>query len=158
MLGPHTSAPRADARPERCQDPSRLAHVLVIDDESNVVELLRRCLEAASFSVGVATDYPSVPEAVQRERPNVVVVGLVLPVQNGLELCRYIREISSARVLMLTTRIDEIDTAVDQEVGADEYLGKPFSPRELVARITSMLDRPRRASPASMVPHTSAAS
>ena len=112
-----------------------MADVLVIDDELTVVELVRRCLETARLTVGVTTGDLSISDAVQREHPDVIVVGLMLPVQNAMQLCRTLRQFSSARVLMLTTRIDEIEADVDPNVGADDYLGKPFSPRELVARV-----------------------
>jgi DNA-binding response OmpR family regulator len=118
-----------------------MAHVLVIDDELAVLELVRRCLEIARFTVAMVTDQRALYAAVERERPDVIIVGLLLPVRNGLALCRNLRQVSPARVLMLTTRIDEIDANLDPSDGANAYLGKPFSPRELVARVTSLLDR-----------------
>jgi len=120
-----------------------MTHVLVVDDEQNLVDLVRSYLEREGFTVGVATDGPSAVEAVRREHPEVVVLDLMLPGFDGLEVCRRLRQFSDAYVLMLTARTEEIDRVVGLEVGADDYLGKPFSPRELVARVKAMLRRPR---------------
>lgn len=120
-----------------------MTHVVVVDDEQNLVDLVRGYLEREGFTVAAAADGPSAVEAVRRERPDVVVLDLMLPGFDGLEVCRRLRQFSDAYVLMLTARTEEIDRIVGLEVGADDYLGKPFSPRELVARVKAMLRRPR---------------
>jgi two-component system alkaline phosphatase synthesis response regulator PhoP len=120
-----------------------MTHILVVDDEQNLVDLVRSYLEREGFGVATANDGPSAVEAVRREHPDVVVLDLMLPGFDGLEVCRRMRQFSDAYVLMLTARTDEVDRVVGLEVGADDYLGKPFSPRELVARVKAMLRRPR---------------
>jgi DNA-binding response OmpR family regulator len=122
-----------------------MTHILVADDETNLVELVRDYLEREGFTVASAGDGPSAVEAVRTERPDLVVLDLMLPGFDGLEVCRRLRQFSDAYVLMLTARTEEVDRIVGLEVGADDYLGKPFSPRELVARVKAMLRRPRGA-------------
>lgn len=119
--------------------------VLVVDDEPPLVDLVRGYLEREGFEVSSAGDGPS---AVQRARdlhPDVIVLDVMLPGFDGLEVCRQVRTFSDAYVLMLTARGEEIDRVVGLTVGADDYLVKPFSPRELVARVRAMLRRPRGA-------------
>jgi len=120
-----------------------MTDVLVVDDEENLVELVRGYLEREGFRVWAAFDGPSAVESARAHRPAVIVLDLMLPGFDGLEVCRRLRQFSDAYVLMLTARTDEVDRVVGLEVGADDYLGKPFSPRELVARVKAMLRRPR---------------
>lgn len=124
--------------------------VLVVDDEAPIVDLVRGYLRAEGMDVVVAADGPSAVEAVRTERPDVVVLDVMLPGFDGFEALRRIRTFSDVYVVMLTARAEEIDRIVGLSVGADDYLVKPFSPRELVARIRALLRRPRtteRASP-----------
>src|SRR6266498_3505887 len=121
-----------------------MTHALVVDDEQNLIDLVKSYLEREGFTVAVAADGPSAIEAVRREQPDIVVLDLMLPGFDGLEVCRRLRQFSDAYVLMLTARTEEVDRVVGLEVGADDYLGNPFSPRELVARVKAMLRRPRR--------------
>src|SRR6266540_6373798 len=120
-----------------------MTHALVVDDEQNLIDLVKSYLEREGFTVAVAADGPSAIEAVRREQPDIVVLDLMLPGFDGLEVCRRLRQFSDAYVLMLTARTEEVDRVVGLEVGADDYLTKPFSPRELVARVKAMLRRPR---------------
>jgi two-component system, OmpR family, alkaline phosphatase synthesis response regulator PhoP len=120
--------------------------VLIVDDEPNLVDLVQSSLERDGFTVASASDGPSAVETARRLQPDVVVLDLMLPGFDGLEVCRRLRQFSDAYVLMLTARTEEVDRVVGLEVGADDYLGKPFSPRELVARVKAMLRRPRGAS------------
>ena len=120
--------------------------VLIVDDEPNLVDLVQSYLEREGFTVASASDGPSAVETARRLQPDVVVLDLMLPGFDGLEVCRRLRQFSDAYVLMLTARTEEVDRVVGLEVGADDYLGKPFSPRELVARVKAMLRRPRGAS------------
>jgi DNA-binding response OmpR family regulator len=124
-----------------------MTHILVVDDEQNLVDLVRGYLEREGFTVSAVGDGPAAVEAVRAERPDVVVLDVMLPGFDGLEVCRRMRHFSDAYVLMLTARTEEVDRVVGLEVGADDYLGKPFSPRELVARVKAMLRRPRNAAP-----------
>jgi DNA-binding response OmpR family regulator len=118
--------------------------VLVVDDEAPIVELVRGYLEREGFFVESAIDGPSAVEAVRTSMPDIVVLDVMLPGFDGIEVCRRIRTFSDAYVLMLTARGEEIDRIIGLTVGADDYLVKPFSPRELVARVRALLRRPRR--------------
>ena len=117
--------------------------VLVVDDEPNLLDLLRAYLEREGWRVLGAADGPGGLEAAARARPDVIVLDVLLPGLDGIEFCRGLREFSDAYVLMLTARAEELDKLVGLAVGADDYLTKPFSPREVVARIQAMLRRPR---------------
>jgi two-component system alkaline phosphatase synthesis response regulator PhoP len=122
-----------------------IATVLVIDDEPNIVDLVRSYLEQDGFRVLAAADGLSALDLVRAERPEVVVLDVMLPGLDGVEVCRRLRAFSDAYVVMLTARTEEIDRIVGLSVGADDYVAKPFSPRELVARVKAMLRRPRGA-------------
>ncbi|NNJ12361.1 response regulator transcription factor [Chloroflexales bacterium ZM16-3] len=117
--------------------------VLVVDDEARLRELVRGYLEQAGFQVTLADNGLRALEIARRQPPDLVVLDLMLPGIDGLEVCRQLRSFSDAYVLMLTARAEEIDRVIGLEVGADDYLTKPFSPRELVARVRAMLRRPR---------------
>ena len=116
---------------------------LVVDDEPPIVELVRGYLERDGITVIVAGDGPSALAAARAESPDIVILDLMLPGLDGIEVCRQLRTFSDAYVLMLTARSEEIDRIVGLSVGADDYLVKPFSPRELVARVHALLRRPR---------------
>ena len=119
------------------------ATILVVDDEERLRELLRGYLAHAGFRVLQAADGFQALELVRAHNPDLLVLDLMLPSLDGLEVCRQLRTFSDAYVLMLTARAEELDRVVGLEVGADDYLTKPFSPRELVARVRAMLRRPR---------------
>jgi DNA-binding response OmpR family regulator len=129
------------------QDPGspvlRMPTLLVVDDERSLVDLLRRYLEAEGFTVLTAYDGPSALDQIRTAQPDLVVLDVMLPGLDGIEVCRQLRRFSDAYVLMLTSKSQEIDKVVGLSVGADDYLTKPFSPRELVARVKAMLRRPR---------------
>lgn len=134
--------------------PSAPAKVLVVDDERPLVELVSSYLAREGFSVVQAFDGRAALELARVESPDLVVLDIMLPEIDGLEVCRQLRLFSDAYVLMLTARTDEIDRVVGLSVGADDYLTKPFSPRELVARVRAMLRRPRTmAGPTASVEH-----
>jgi len=117
--------------------------VLVVDDEPGLVELIRGHLEREGYAVLTAFDGLTALDLVRAEQPDVVVLDLMLPGLDGVEVCRRLRAFSDAYVLMLTARAEEIDKIVGLSVGADDYLTKPFSPRELIARVRALLRRPR---------------
>lgn len=122
--------------------------VLVVDDEPNIVDVVRGYLEREGFEVEAAFDGLSALELARRSKPDLVVLDVMLPGLDGIEVCRQLRQFSDAYVLMLTARAEEVDRIIGLTVGADDYLTKPFSPRELVARVRAMLRRPRaQASP-----------
>lgn len=117
--------------------------MLIVDDEAPIRELVRGYLTREGFAVEEAEDGPGAIAAVRKSLPDVVVLDVMLPGLDGIEVCRQIRTFSDAYVLMLTARGEEIDRVVGLAVGADDYLVKPFSPRELVARVKALLRRPR---------------
>jgi DNA-binding response OmpR family regulator len=115
--------------------------ILVVDDEPKIADLARDYLEHAGFTVRTAADGASALTAVRRDRPDLVVLDLGLPGLDGLDVTRAIRRDSNLPVIMLTARDDELDKLLGLELGADDYLTKPFSPRELVARVRAVLRR-----------------
>jgi two-component system OmpR family response regulator len=132
----------------------RADHVLVVDDDAEIRKLLGEYLERNGFRVSLATDGAEMRRALERSRPDLVVLDLMLPGDSGLTLCRDLRVESSLPVIMLTARAEEVDRIVGLEMGADDYLAKPFSPRELLARIRSILRRARgRAGPERSAAH-----
>jgi DNA-binding response OmpR family regulator len=123
--------------------------ILVVDDEQNIVELATMYLEQEGYRVVSARDGQAALDRVRSERPALVVLDLMLPKVDGWEVCRRIRSDSDLPILMLTARDDDVDKIVGLELGADDYMTKPFNPRELVARVKAILRRtePRRAAP-----------
>jgi DNA-binding response OmpR family regulator len=115
--------------------------ILIVEDERNLANLIRRSLEEQGFQVVQAFDGPSALSAIAAEEPNLVILDIMLPGIDGVEVCRRIRQSSIVPVLMLTARAEEIDRVLGLEVGADDYLTKPFSMRELQARIRAILRR-----------------
>ena len=118
-----------------------MKRVLVVDDEPRIAQLARDYLEHAGFGVELARDGPGALQAVRTRRPDLVVLDLGLPGLDGLEVARRIRSESSLPIVMLTARDDELDKLLGLELGADDYITKPFSPRELVARVRAVLRR-----------------
>lgn len=122
---------------------------LVIDDEVALTTVVASYLSRDAFEVHTAFDGPAALASAREIDPDVVVLDVGLPGLDGFEVCRRLRLFSDAYVIMLTARDTEIDTIVGLSVGADDYITKPFSPRELIARINAMLRRPRRTPTAS---------
>ncbi|WP_431239777.1 response regulator [Mycolicibacterium aichiense] len=136
-----------DLRPQAAShdaDPGYRA--LVVDDEKPLAEVVASYLEREHFEVTVCLSGLEALDVARQVDPDVVVLDLGLPGIDGLEVCRQLRTFSDAYVVMLTARDTEVDTIVGLSVGADDYVTKPFSPRELVARIRAMLRRPRSVS------------
>lgn len=121
--------------------------VLIVDDEANLVELIREYLAREGYEVLEAGDGQAALRLVGECQPDLVILDLMLPGLDGIEVCRRLRQSSDAYVLMLTARAEEVDKLIGLAVGADDYLTKPFSPRELVARVKALLRRPRNESP-----------
>ncbi len=117
--------------------------ILVVEDELSLQETLAYNLKKQGYEVETVGDGPSALEAARRIKPNIILLDIMLPGMDGFEVCRILRNEMSTPVLMLTARDDEIDRVVGLEVGADDYLTKPFSMRELVARVKAMLRRVR---------------
>lgn len=127
---------------------------LVIEDDQDIRELVRTVLTQAGFEVTVAASGSEGVAAARRLSPDVITLDLGLPDIDGFEVARQIREFSDAYIVMLTARAEELDTLIGLESGADDYLTKPFRPRELRARVAAMMRRPRAATtvPAGAVP------
>jgi two-component system, OmpR family, alkaline phosphatase synthesis response regulator PhoP len=115
--------------------------ILVIDDEPKIVEICRDYLTAAGFEVMTAADGQRGLIVARKERPDLIVLDLMMPGLDGLDVCRELRRESDTPIIMLTARVEESDKLVGLELGADDYITKPFSPRELVARVRTVLRR-----------------
>jgi DNA-binding response OmpR family regulator len=130
------STPHADAQLLRTK-------VLVVDDERAIAQMVGTYLTRAGYEVSVAHTGPAAVSAARTEGPEVLVLDLGLPGLDGIEVCRQVRTFSDCYILMLTARGDEMDRVIGLSVGADDYITKPFSARELVARVQAVLRRPR---------------
>jgi two-component system, OmpR family, alkaline phosphatase synthesis response regulator PhoP len=115
--------------------------ILVVDDEPKIAQLARDYLEHAGFRVLTAADGRAALRAVSRERPDLIVLDLRLPDIDGLDVTRTLRKASAVPIIMLTARDEESDKLIGLELGADDYMTKPFSPKELVARVRAVLRR-----------------
>jgi DNA-binding response OmpR family regulator len=116
---------------------------LVVEDDPDIMSLLVETLEAAGFLVTQATDGRTAVELAAADPPDLITLDLNLPRMDGIEVCRHVRESSDCYIIMVTAREEEIDRLVGLEVGADDYILKPFSPRELRARVAALFRRPR---------------
>jgi DNA-binding response OmpR family regulator len=118
--------------------------ILVVDDEPEIVKLLRAYLEGAGYRVAAARDGREALFATRHEKPDLIILDLTMPQMDGLEFTRRVRQESNVPIIMLTARVEETDRIIGLELGADDYVTKPFSPREVVARVRAVL---RRAEP-----------
>lgn len=122
--------------------------ILVVDDEENIRELCRMYLDREGYRVAAAADGEQALRMIKDHQPALVILDLMLPGLDGFEVCRRTRQFSDVPILMLTARDDDIDKIVGLEVGADDYLTKPFNPREMIARVKAILrrtgERPRQ--------------
>ncbi len=115
--------------------------ILIVDDEPQIVEICRDYLKAAGYDTVTASNGVQGLSLARREKPDLIVLDLMLPEMDGLDVCRTIRRESDVPIIMLTARVEETDKLIGLELGADDYITKPFSPRELVARIRVVLRR-----------------
>ncbi len=116
-------------------------HLLIVEDEAKIAELLKDYLVAAGFVVRTVERGDSAVAEVRKSEPALVLLDIMLPGMDGMEVCRTIRKFSSVPIMMITARVEEIDRIVGLELGADDYVCKPFSPREIVARVKAVLRR-----------------
>ena len=123
--------------------------ILVVDDELDIVKVVRAYLEQGGFRVITASDGQQALAVFRHEQPDLIVLDLSLPKMDGLDVCRAIRRESNVPIIMLTARVEETDRLIGLEIGADDYIVKPFSPREVVARVRTVL---RRSAPAAEQP------
>ena len=125
--------------------PHRMANtILVVDDERNIVQLARLYLGNEGFRVEEANDGKTALEKARTVNPDLVILDIMMPEMDGLTVCKEIRKTSNVPVIILTARGDDIDKIVGLEIGADDYVAKPFSPNELVARVRALLRRTQR--------------
>ncbi len=115
--------------------------ILVVDDEPQIVKVLQLYLDQAGFQVATAIDGDEALAVFRREKPDFIILDLNLPGMDGLDVCKAIRKDSNVPILMLTARVEEADRLVGLELGADDYVVKPFSPREVVARVRTIFRR-----------------
>ncbi|MEQ1659544.1 MAG: response regulator, partial [Hylemonella sp.] len=121
---------------------SRTDKILVVDDDARIRDLLRRYLTQEGFEVFQAEDGKSLTRILLRETVDLIVLDLMMPGEDGLSICRRLRAANDKTpIIMLTAKVEDVDRIVGLEVGADDYLGKPFNPRELLARINAVLRR-----------------
>ncbi len=121
-----------------------MATILIVEDDAHVADMIQLALEREGYRVLKAFDGQRGLDIARAQRPDLIVLDLMLPVLDGFSVCRAVRQTQQTPILMLTARTDEVDKVLGLELGADDYLTKPFSPRELVARIRAIL---RRATP-----------
>ena len=122
-----------------------MVRCLVVDDDAEIRTSVQAYLKGFAFDADVPQDGATMRRTIAREHYDVVVLDLMLPDENGIELCKWLRQTTDCAIVMLTAQGDPISRVLGLEVGADDYLGKPFEPRELVARIHAVLRRARRA-------------
>lgn len=134
--------------PDSVQAPTASPRALVVDDEPSLVRVVVGYLQADGFTVDSAADGPTALDIARQADPDVIVLDLGLPGMDGIEVCRTLRAFTDAYIVMLTARADEVDMLVGLAVGADDYITKPFSPRELMARIRTLMRRPRQSTAA----------
>ncbi|MBL8050213.1 MAG: response regulator transcription factor [Anaerolineales bacterium] len=115
--------------------------ILLVDDETEILEICRDYLKASGYDVVTAKDGVQGLAFAKHEKPDLIVTDLSMPEMDGLDLCRNIRKESNVPIIMLTARVEETDKLIGLEIGADDYITKPFSPRELVARVKVVLRR-----------------
>ncbi len=118
--------------------------ILIVDDEPHIVELVKYNLHQEGYDVITAHDGASALERANSERPDLIILDIMLPYTDGLEVCRQLRRVSGVPIIMLTAKTGELERVVGLELGADDYVTKPFSPRELVARVRAILRRTTR--------------
>lgn len=115
--------------------------ILVVDDEKEIVRVLKGYLESSGFTVLTAYDGPEALAVFRHDKPDLIILDLMLPGEDGLDVTRIIRRESNVPIIMLTARVEEVDKLIGLELGADDYITKPFSPREVVARVRVVLRR-----------------
>ncbi|MBI9044766.1 MAG: response regulator transcription factor [Anaerolineaceae bacterium] len=118
--------------------------ILVVDDETKIIKIARDYLEKNGFRVLSAADGKTALAVFRNEKPDLIVLDLMLPEMDGLDVCKAVRKSSEVPIIMLTARSEETDRLIGLEIGADDYISKPFSPRELVARVKAVLRRSQK--------------
>ncbi|HVB65733.1 MAG TPA: response regulator transcription factor, partial [Nitrolancea sp.] len=128
--------------------------ILIVEDEAIVADVVSRYLRRDGFQVLIAGDGQAALDIAREQSPDLVLLDLMLPKIDGLEVCRRLRAVSSVPIIVVTAKGDEADRIVGLELGADDYVSKPFSPRELVARVRAVLRRTKQPAPAAVPDET----
>lgn len=123
------------------REPMTTVRILVVEDDPQTTQMVRFYLDREHFMVSIADDGPAGLMAFQQHQPHLIILDVMLPRMDGLEVCRRIRQHSAVPILLLTARIEDTDKAIGLGIGADDYLTKPFSPIELIARVKALLRR-----------------
>ena len=116
-------------------------HILVVEDEVKIARIVKDYLENSGYEVVIISHGNDVLPQVQKSMPDLIILDIMLPGKDGMEICREIRKTSNVPIIMLTAKVEEIDRLIGLELGADDYICKPFSPREVVARVKAVLRR-----------------
>lgn len=146
MMEGMASSPRTLGTAEETEQtprPPTGLRAMVVEDEQSLADVVATYLEREGFEVTICGDGLEAVDLARRVDPDVIVLDLGLPGLDGVEVCRQVRTHSDAYIVMLTARTDEVDTLIGLSVGSDDYMTKPFSPRELMARVQAMMRRPR---------------
>ena len=128
-------------------------HILVVEDESKLATLLADYLHAAGYASTVLSEGLAVIDTVKQQQPDLILLDLMLPGRDGLDICRELREFSDVPIVMMTARVEEVDRLLGLDSGADDYICKPYSPREVVARVRAILRRLHRSAGNSAASH-----
>jgi len=116
-------------------------HILIVEDEQKIAALLHDYLEKAGYSTSILSRGDQVLAWLKRNPPNLMLLDIMLPGMDGIEICREARKFSTVPIIMITAKVEEVDRLIGLEIGADDYICKPFSPREVVARVKAVLRR-----------------
>ena len=127
-----------------------MKHILIVEDEVKIARLVSDYLQKEGFATTCLADGGTIHEILRNQKTDLILLDLMLPGTDGLTLCREIRQRSQIPIIMLTAKVEEIDRLLGLEMGADDYICKPFSPREVVARVKAVLRRSMQESPASL--------
>lgn len=134
------------------QDAADAADILIVEDEPKIADLIADYLRAAGHAPRILANGNDVVPAVREKQPDVILLDLMLPGRDGIDVCREVRAFSQVPIIMLTARVEEVDRLLGLEMGADDYICKPFSPREVVARVKAILRRLQAGPPADNAP------
>jgi len=140
---PSTAGPDDDAGGARQDEPAAKARLMIVEDEPKLAALLATYMGAAGYETVCLADGRLVVPQVRAAAPDLILLDLMLPGRDGIEICRELRTFSDVPIIMVTARVEEIDRLLGLELGADDYVCKPFSPREMVARVRAILRRTR---------------
>jgi len=118
-----------------------MTHILIIEDEEKLALVLKKYVEAEGYSSKILEEGTNAVEVVQDTKPDLILLDIMLPGKNGIDICKEVRQFSQVPIIMVTAKVEEIDMLIGLELGADDYINKPFSPREVIARVKALIRR-----------------